>query len=80
MTPTIPPSKQSSIASTINCIIIALWVAPSAFLKPISLVLSVTETSIIFITPIPPTRRLIPAMPVIKIVKIAVASFLKSEY
>ena len=59
---------------------IALWVAPNAFRKPISLVLSVTETSIIFITPMPPTSRLIPAIPVIKIVKIAKASFLKSEY
>jgi len=32
-------------------------VAPSAFRKPISLVRSITETSIIFIIPIPPTTK-----------------------
>ncbi len=37
--------------------------APMAFLIPISLVLSVTETSIIFIMPIPPTNKDITAMP-----------------
>lgn len=35
--------------------------APSALRMPISRVRSVTETSIIFITPIPPTMREIPA-------------------
>ena len=57
----------------------ALWVAPNAFLNPISLVLSVTETSIMFITPMPPTIKLIPAMPAIKAVKIPVACLLRSE-
>ena len=37
-------------------------VAPSAFLVPISLVRSVIDTSIIFITPIPPTKREMPPM------------------
>ena len=37
--------------------------APSAFLIPISLVRSVTETSMIFIIPIPPTISEIAAMP-----------------
>ncbi len=58
---------------------IALWVAPRAFLKPISLVLSVTDTSIIFITPMPPTTRLIPAIAAISNVNIPVACLLKSE-
>jgi putative ABC transport system permease protein len=39
------------------------FVAPTALLIPISRVLSVTETSIIFITPIPPTASDIPAIP-----------------
>ena len=67
-TPMHPPIRQSKIASTINCNIIALCVAPKAFLNPISLVLSVTETSIMFITPIPPTIRLIPAIPAITMI------------
>ena len=51
-----------TIDSIINCKRIEPLVAPSAFLVPISLVLSVIETSIIFITPIPPTKREIPAI------------------
>lgn len=42
--------------STKNCATISLLRAPIAFLIQISLVLSVTETIIIFITPIPPTK------------------------
>jgi len=41
-----------------------LLVAPIAFLIPISLVLSVTETSIIFINPIAAPRRVINPMTV----------------
>ena len=44
----------------------SLNVAPSAFRNPISRVRSVTETSIIFITPIPATIKAIPAIPPIK--------------
>ena len=40
---------------------ISLFVAPSAFRKPISFVRSVTETSMIFIIPIPPTTSEIAA-------------------
>jgi hypothetical protein len=40
----------------------SLVFAPIAFLMPISLVLSVTDTSIIFITPIPPTKSDIAAI------------------
>ena len=36
--------------------------APRAFLVPISLVRSVMETSMMFITPMPPTSRDIPAI------------------
>ena len=40
-----------------------LFLAPSAFRIPISLVLSTTLTSMIFITPTPATKRDIPAIP-----------------
>ena len=38
-------------------------VAPSAFRRPISRTRSVTDTSMMFITPMPPTNREIPATP-----------------
>ena len=78
--PNIPPRIHRTIASIINCIIITELVAPNALRKPISFVLSVTDTSIIFITPIPPTSKLIEAIPVNKAVKIAVACLCKSAY
>ena len=40
-----------------------LGVAPSAFLTPISRVRSVTDTSMMFMMPIPPTSRLTAAIP-----------------
>jgi len=42
---------------------ISRLLAPTAFLSPISRVLSVTVTNIIFIIPIPPTNKETPAMP-----------------
>ena len=53
--PTIPPRNVRIAASAKNCVIMAPVDAPMDFLMPISLVLSVTETSMMFITPIPPT-------------------------
>ena len=38
-------------------------VAPSALRRPISRIRSVTDTSMMFITPIPPTRSEMPAIP-----------------
>ena len=60
--PSNPPNEVKVIDSIRNCNSIFPLVAPIAFLSPISLVLSVTETSIIFMTPIPPTNREIPAI------------------
>ena len=60
--PMATPTRQSTIASVMNCRRIEPFVAPNAFLVPISLVLSVIDTSIMFITPIPPTRSEIPAI------------------
>ena len=59
--PIIPPSPVSITASRRNCVRMFLYVAPSAFLSPISFVRSVTETSIMFIMPIPPTMSEIAA-------------------
>ena len=60
--PIIPPVKVRIAASARNCVSIEEVLAPRDFLMPISLVLSVTETVMIFITPIPPTKRDIAAM------------------
>ena len=40
----------------------SLWRAPTAMRMPISWVRSVTETSMMFITPMPPTTRAMAAM------------------
>lgn len=61
--PMIPPNPDRVKASIRNWFLISLGLAPIAFLKPISLVLSVTETSMIFMTPIPPTINEIAAIP-----------------
>ena len=61
--PTTPPVTESMTDSIKNCLRMSFLFAPSAFLKPISLVLSVTETSMILATPIPPTSNEIAAMP-----------------
>ena len=62
ITPTSPPMLVRTTASVRNCPNIAPFPAPIAFFRPISDVRSVTDTSMIFITPIPPTRRDIPAI------------------
>ena len=53
--------------------------AQIAFLIQISLVLSVTETSIIFITPIPPTSKEIEPMAASRYVKIHMALSIASQ-
>ncbi len=57
-----PPIRQMTDDSNKNCVSIVLRLAPIAFLKPISLVLSLTETNIIFIIPTAPTKRDNPVM------------------
>ena len=52
-----PPIRQRMTLSVINCIRMADAGAPSALRVPISRVRSVTETIMIFITPMPPTSR-----------------------
>ena len=59
--PTIPPIPASITASTRNCVRMWPWRAPTALRMPISRVRSVTVTSMMFITPIPPTSSEIAA-------------------
>lgn len=54
--PMIPPITDKIIASIRNCVKISFVCAPKDFRIPISLVLSVTDTNIIFMMPIPPTN------------------------
>jgi hypothetical protein len=60
--PIIPPITVMLADSTRNCCLITPGVAPRAFRIPISCLRSVTVTIIIFIIPIPPTRREIAAI------------------
>ena len=59
MIPRMPPIKVSVAASTRNCQRTSRRVAPIALRKPISRVRLVTDTIMIAITPIPPTRSAI---------------------
>ena len=59
--PITPPMQAIIADSAKNWTITEEVLAPRDFLMPISLVLSVTDTSIIFMTPMPPTSREIPA-------------------
>ena len=64
------PARQSTSASTRNWSRMLHRVAPSALRTPISRVRSVTETSMMFMMPMPPTRRLTAAMLASSVVKI----------
>ena len=72
--PIIPPLNVRMMDSVKNWVIIFFFFAPRAFLSPISLVLSVTVTSIMFMMPMPPTKREIAAIPESKEVKVPVAA------
>ena len=62
MIPIIPPVKVRIAASARNCVRMEAVLAPRDLRIPISLVLSVTDTVMIFITPISPTRSEIAAI------------------
>ena len=55
--PIAPPVDDSTVASIKNCRRISAFRAPIALRTPISLVRSVTEISMMFMTPIPPTSN-----------------------
>src|SRR6266581_235374 len=52
----VPPIMESVTASTRNCIRMSRPRAPTAMRSPISRVRSVTDTSMMFMMPMPPTR------------------------
>ena len=76
--PKIPPMRPIITASIKNCVIMVRYVAPRALRIPISLVRSVTETIIIFIMPMPPTRSEMAATLPRKRVSVAVVEFIVS--
>ncbi len=61
-TPIAPPSNDSVVASVRNCRTMSRRKAPTALRTPISRVRSVTETSMMFITPTPPIKSEMKAM------------------
>ena len=69
-TPRIPPASPSTEDSTRNWRRITRGGAPSALRKPISRIRSVTETSMMFMTPMPPTSSEMAAMPASRIVSV----------
>src|SRR5512138_3887279 len=58
--PMMPPITASTIASMRNCMRMKRRGAPSAFAMPISRVRSVTDTSMMFMMPTPPTSKEMP--------------------
>ena len=61
MRPIKPPARERMRASMRNCKRMLPVEAPMALRTPISCVRSATETSMMFIIPMPPTIREIPA-------------------
>lgn len=79
ITPIIPPVTLSRIASIRNWLRMSIPLAPTLILKPIYLVRSVTLTYIIFMIPMPPTIREIPATLPSKIVIVDIVEFIILE-
>ena len=67
-----PPITLNNNASERNCQRISLGVAPTDWRRPISRVRSVTLTSMMFMMPIPPTIREMPATQANRLRKAAV--------
>ncbi len=57
-----PPMRQMAAASVKNWIMMAELGAPMALRTPISRVRSATETNMMFMMPMPPTKRDMPVM------------------
>ena len=69
-----PPKRLRTTASTRNCISTSAPRAPMAMRRPISRVRSVTDTSMMFMMPMPPTSSDTPAMPASSAVIVRVVS------
>ena len=72
-TPAMPPSVLRTIASIRNCACTMNGLAPTDLRMPISRVRSRTETSIMFMIPIPPTSREMPPSAKVSALKVVVA-------
>ena len=66
--PTSPPADESTTASTRNWLKMSMPRAPTARRTPISRVRSVTDTSMMFMMPMPPTSSEMAATPSKKVV------------
>lgn len=66
-----PPTTLNMVDSIRNCIRISIPLPPIDIRRPISRVRSVTDTYMIFMIPIPPTRREIPAIAPKRVVRIS---------
>ena len=77
--PMTPPRAEVAAASMTNCSIIYRSLAPRDFRTPISRVRSVTDTSIIFIMPMPPTTREMAAIPASTPTKILIILVMESS-
>ena len=69
-TPRAPPMRPSTDASTRNWRRITSRRGAEALRRPISRMRSVTETNMMFMTPIPPTRSEMPATPASRMVSV----------
>ena len=76
--PITPPSAEVVPASITNWRMMSRRLAPSDLRMPISRVRSVTDTSMMFMMPMPPTSSEIPAMPTSTMVIMPVISFIES--
>ena len=72
--PTMPPSCPMTKTSARNWVRMAAPVAPKLLRVPISLVLSLTETSMMFISPMPAPNKVINPMKTAAMVMPSVAS------
>ncbi len=77
--PMTPPRELVMAASITNWVRMVCRFAPRDFRIPISRVRSVTDTSMMFITPTPATSREMPAMPPIMRDMVETISFMESS-
>ena len=62
--PILPPSRERRVDSARNCFSMSVRLAPMLLRMPISLVLYVTLTSMMFMMTIPPTTREMEVTPI----------------
>ena len=78
--PSAPPMADVVAASVTNCANITRSFAPMALRMPISFVRSVTDTSMMFMMPMPPTSSEMLAMPVKITMTMLIILFISSSH